>query len=83
MTQTATAPVDGRPFRLEDLATAVGAETDAQLASAIGVTRRTIVRWRARGGLDPYQADRAAIAAHLHPLHVWPNWAYELTHHTP
>ena len=34
------------------------------------VTRRTIHRW-ARTGVDPWRADRAAIAVGFHPVEVW------------
>lgn len=75
MTETATT-TEVR-FGLEALAVALDAHTDTQLAGALGVSRRTIVRWRARGGLDPWQADRAATAAELHPLNVWPTWPHQ------
>lgn len=44
-----------------------------ELASAVGVTDRTLQRWD-RDGLDEWQADRAAIAVGLHPALVWPSW---------
>lgn len=47
----------------------------AQLADRAGVTRETCHRWM-RHGLSANQADRAAIALDLHPLIVWPEWAY-------
>lgn len=68
-----------RPFGLDELAVALDAHNDHQLAGAVGVTRRTISRWRRRGGLTFDQADQVAIAAHLHPTLIWPHWASEPT----
>ena len=43
------------------------------LAERLGVSARTVWRWRA-SGLNPTQADRAAIALGLHPGSVWASW---------
>jgi hypothetical protein len=45
----------------------------AVVALAAGVTKRTVVRWRA-GGLDERSADHAAIALGVHPCELWPEW---------
>lgn len=47
--------------------------TNALLAERIGVTRRTIARWRGQG-LSIIQADRVATALHRHPMELWPTW---------
>jgi hypothetical protein len=69
-----------RPFGVDELAAALDADNDHQLAGAVGVTRRTISRWRHRGGFTFNEADQVAIAAHLHPTIIWPHWDNE---HTP
>jgi Homeodomain-like domain len=45
--------------------------TVSEIAEALGVTDRTIQRWRATG-IDPYLADEIAIK-HLgmHPAEIW------------
>lgn len=45
----------------------LSADTAARM---LGVTSRQIQRWK-KDGLTARQADRAAIAADLHPLLVW------------
>ena len=47
--------------------------TAADTAAVLGVTRRTIYRWRVNG-VDVWAADRAACAAGLHPACVWADW---------
>jgi len=59
---------------LERLARNGDAEmTTITLASALGVDRRTIHKWR-RTGLSEWQADRAAITLGVHPGTVWAEW---------
>ncbi|MEZ5278989.1 MAG: helix-turn-helix domain-containing protein [Acidimicrobiales bacterium] len=43
------------------------------LAERLGVSARTVWRWRATG-LNPIQADHAAIKLGLHPGSVWASW---------
>ena len=44
--------------------------SDGDIASVLGVTRRTIVRWKIIG-LDCWTADKAAVRLGLHPCEVW------------
>ncbi len=48
----------------------VGPGPIAQAATLLGVTRRTVHRYR-NSGLDHWTADRLAITAGCHPLTVW------------
>ena len=41
------------------------------ISELVGVTRRSVDRW-AHVGIEPWMADRAAIALGLHPSAVWP-----------
>lgn len=47
-----------------------GPGVPAQAAALLGVTPRSIHRYR-REGLSPHLADRLAIAAGSHPILVW------------
>ena len=44
-----------------------------QLSKAVGVERHVVRRWQ-RKGLTVWEADRAAVAAGVHPANVWPEW---------
>lgn len=57
-------------YDLERLAEAVGAESDAELALRLGVTRK-IIAFRWAHGLTDVEADEFAIKAGLHPCSVW------------
>lgn len=64
---------------LKDLLAADGIRVDgdrwaAEAAIRFGVHRRSVYRWR-DDGLTTDAADRAAIAAGLHPAMVWAGWA--------
>lgn len=50
-------------------------ETDQITAEALGVSLRTIRRWRAGGNVDHRMADELAIRIGSHPLLVWPHWS--------
>lgn len=43
------------------------------LAARVGVSARTVHRWR-HNGLTDQQADHAAIALGRHPATIWPDW---------
>lgn len=43
------------------------------VAELVGVSARTVHRWK-RDGLSARQADRLAVALGFHPLHLWPEW---------
>lgn len=45
----------------------------ADVAWSVGVSDRTVRRWK-RGGLSRWSADRAATALALHPAEVWDGW---------
>lgn len=43
-------------------------------AFTLGVTTRTIWRWKA-DGIPAHQCDRLAChIANMHPLNIWPDW---------
>ena len=44
-----------------------------QLGKAVGVERHVVRRWQ-RKGLTVWEADRAAVAAGVHPANLWPEW---------
>lgn len=50
-----------------------GEATVAEMARCVGVTQRTVSRWRQRG-LTCESADAAAVALGFHPALVWPEW---------
>lgn len=52
----------------------VPGESGNELARRFGVTRRTIVRWKAGGKTYRTVADRCATELGLHPSEVWENW---------
>jgi hypothetical protein len=53
---------------------------DDQVAEALGVSRRTIVRWRALGTLSEEYTDRVAISLGWHPAAIWGlDWYIETT----
>ena len=60
-------------FSIADLEAHLGPASTATIARSLGVTTRTVWRWRS-AGLTELQADRAAIAAGLHPGTVWDTW---------
>lgn len=47
--------------------------TICDLAHRLGVTRRTVQRWRTTG-LTDVSADHAAVRLGAHPLEIWPDW---------
>lgn len=49
------------------------------IADALGVTKRTVNRYR-KSGLSRQKADALACRAGLHPACVWPGWVDETTH---
>lgn len=57
-------------FDIEPLITLAGSVT--ALAEVSGINRRTLVKYRAEGGVTPQAADRCAAGLHMHPLEVWP-----------
>lgn len=59
-------------FPYPDLHQAAGHPSAADLAGLIGVSPRTIMRWR-KCGVPGHQADRAAIRIGSHPSVVWPS----------
>lgn len=60
-------------FSIADLEAHLGPASTSAIARSLGVTTRTVWRWRSTG-LTELQADRAAIAAGLHPGNVWDTW---------
>ena len=60
-------------FPFADLEALLGECPTRVIAARLGVSTRTVWRWRA-GGLTVDQADRAAIAAGWHPGTVWDTW---------
>jgi len=60
-------------FSMADLEAHLDPGPTASIGRSLGVTARTVWRWRSTG-LTELQADRAAIAAGLHPGTVWDTW---------
>ena len=65
-------------FSIEPLAAVVAGRTGsasstAMIAQAVGVSGRTVQRWK-RAGLSCWVADRAATELALHPSEVWDGW---------
>ena len=60
-------------FPLSDLEARLGHCATQVIAARLGVSTRTVWRWRA-SGLTADQADRAAIAAGWHPVSIWDTW---------
>ena len=44
---------------------------DADVAEALGVSMRTIIRWRAIGTLPAHFTDRVSISIGWHPAAIW------------
>ena len=44
------------------------------LAEALGMNRRTVVRWVAEGGVPEPSADSAAVRIGRHPGDLWSEW---------
>ena len=53
-----------------------GALSDVEFAAQLGVTRRTVVRWRGGQQLIANRAvaDRHAVNLGHHPGELWPEW---------
>ncbi len=49
------------------------APSASQVACQVGVTERTVLRWRTNG-LTRDAADRCATALYLHPVNIWDEW---------
>ena len=43
-------------------------------AEILGITRRSVVRYRTTGAFPAEHADAFAVAVGLHPLNLWPEW---------
>lgn len=50
-------------------------ETGEAIAGKLGVTRRTIERWKSGGNVDPKLADALAVKAGTHAFVLWPELA--------
>ncbi len=69
----AEADVNGaEAFPLGPLEAAAGHPSAAALARQLGVTRRTVNRWRSAGRVPARQADTAAVRLGHHPAEIWP-----------
>ncbi len=62
-----------RRFAFDAIEAHLGPASTATIAMRLGVSARTVWRWRA-SGLTELQADRVAVAAGLHPGSVWDTW---------
>lgn len=47
------------------------ADDDSVIGEQLGVTRRTVVRMRARGDVSIEDAEKYAHRLHLHPCEIW------------
>jgi hypothetical protein len=52
----------------------LGDTDDETSARQLGVSSRTIVRWRGGQRMRITTADRAAVALGYHPAQLWPEW---------
>ena len=59
---------------VEALRRVAGAANWFELALMLGVHHRQVHRWRAKGGIPYWPADRACARLGLHPVEVWPGW---------
>ncbi len=67
-------PNDGRRW-VEDRLTfdALGCRSMSDLAREVGVSLRTLHRWK-RDGVPRLAADRVAVSLGFHPASIWPDW---------
>lgn len=49
----------------------------AAIALRCGVSRQTVIRWRRKGSLPLFTADRIATRLGVHPLIIWPTFHHE------
>ncbi len=50
-------------------------DSDVDKARELGVSYRTVMRWRHNGHrLNPWAADRLAVTIGRHPAEVWPDY---------
>lgn len=62
----------GELLPLEPLKDAMQAESWLQLARRLGLSYRTVCRWRKAGGVSAWRADELAVrCAHKHPYDIW------------
>ncbi len=59
-------------FPLAPLEAAAGHPSAAALALRLGVTRRTVNRWRRAGAVPARHADTVAVRLGHHPAEIWP-----------
>ena len=59
-------------FPFAPLAAAAGNPGTGALAAQLGVTRRTVHRWRRAGVVPARRADLAAVRLGHHPAEIWP-----------
>ena len=59
-------------FPFAPLEAAAGHPSAEALALQLGVTRRTVNRWRSTGRVPADQADTAAVRLGHHPAEIWP-----------
>jgi len=64
--------VEAEVFPLAPLEAAAGHLSARALALQLGVTRRTVNRWRRAGRVPAGQADTAAVRLGHHPAEIWP-----------
>ncbi len=67
-----------RRFAFGPLAGLVVADSQGELARALGTSRKQLARW-ADYGLDIVQADRVAVWLGYHPAEIWPHWLEQRT----
>lgn len=74
---TTTLPMDPLVERVSwQLGIPAESVSPARLAEAVGVTARTVHRWKAKGRVIPINScDRLAINLGWHPCVIWPEWA--------
>lgn len=55
----------------EDLPAVMRAQSDRQVAEQLGLSSRTVIRWRLEGGVPLHTADRVAAMLGMHPNDIW------------
>ena len=48
--------------------------SDKEISDQVGVTRKTVGRWRHGANVAAFVTDDVAIALGAHPLELWPDW---------
>lgn len=56
------------------LLNAAGIGTDRDIAARLGVSQKTVFRWRHGAPVRIWLADECAVRIGAHPAELWPDW---------